>query len=77
MSSILYQFRHTCAPFLKSFFSTSGNMCSEYLPFPCGPGSKKLVKKRGRGDMLDKEKQFPECLLFALKILLTSQQNSY
>lgn len=31
--------KHTCAPLLKSFISTSGNMCSEYLPFPCGPGS--------------------------------------
>lgn len=36
---------YTCAPFLKSFFSISGNMCSEYLPFPCGPGSWKLKEK--------------------------------
>lgn len=32
----------TCEPFRKFFFSTSGSICSEYLPLPCGPGSSKL-----------------------------------
>ena len=44
-TTVQYVKDYTCEAFRKSFFSTSGNMCSEYLPVPCGPGSMKLERE--------------------------------